>query len=87
MLTWLILLPVLGAAVVALIPRSRKDLHLPLGIALSTLPLALAGYLYWVFEPVAGYQFQVNHPWYEPWGISWNCSNRAPKLSKSTATA
>jgi NADH-quinone oxidoreductase subunit M len=71
-LTWLILLPVLSAVVVALIPRRLRELHLPLGIALSVLPLALAGYLFWVFEPVAGYQFTVDVPWYEPWGISWS---------------
>jgi NADH-quinone oxidoreductase subunit M len=72
MLTWLILLPVLGAVVVGLMPRRRTELHLPLGIALSALPLALALYVFWVFEPVAGYQLTESHPWYEPWGIGWN---------------
>jgi len=72
MLTWLILLPVVGAAVIALIPRRRTELHLPLGIALSILPLALALYVFGVFEPVAGYQFTELHPWYEPWSIAWN---------------
>ena len=72
MLTWLILLPVVGAIVVGLLPRRRTELHLPLGITLSILPLALAIYLFAVFEPVAGYQFTELHPWYEPWGIAWN---------------
>jgi NADH-quinone oxidoreductase subunit M len=72
MLTWLILLPVIAAAIVALVPRRVKELHLPLGIALSVLPLALAGYVFWVFEPVAGYQFVEQATWYEPWGISWS---------------
>jgi len=72
MLTWLILLPVLSAAVVALVPSKRKELHLPLGLALSALPLALAGYLFWVFEPVAGFQFRVETPWIEAWGVSWS---------------
>jgi NADH-quinone oxidoreductase subunit M len=72
MLTWLVLLPVLGAIVVGLVPRARRELHLPLGITLSVLPLALAGYLFWVFEPVAGYQFTEHHVWYEPWGIAWS---------------
>jgi NADH-quinone oxidoreductase subunit M len=72
MLTWLILLPVVGAIVVLLIPRARKELHLPLGIALSVLPLALALYVFAVFEPVAGYQFTEFQSWYEPWGIAWN---------------
>ena len=71
MLTWLILLPVVAAGVVALVPARRKEIHLPLGIALSVLPLALAGYLFWIFEPAPGYQFVEQATWYEPWGISW----------------
>lgn len=72
MLTWLILLPVLGAVAIGLTPRARRELHLPLGIALSILPLALAIYVFGVFEPVAGYQFTEYHTWYAPWGIAWN---------------
>jgi NADH-quinone oxidoreductase subunit M len=71
-LTWLILLPVIGALVVLAIPGRRKELHLPLGIALSVLPLALAIYVFAVFEPVAGYQMTELQSWYEPWGISWS---------------
>jgi NADH:ubiquinone oxidoreductase subunit 4 (subunit M) len=63
-LTWLILLPVLGAVVVGLTPRARKELHLPLAIAVSVLPLALALYVFTVFEPVAGYQFTEFQAWY-----------------------
>ena len=72
MLTWLILLPVLGAIVVGLTPRARKELHLPLGIAITVLPLGLALYVFYVFEPVAGYQFTEFQSWYEPWGIAWS---------------
>jgi NADH:ubiquinone oxidoreductase subunit 4 (subunit M) len=54
MLTALILAPALAAIVIALIPSRRAEVHLPLGIALSIVPLGLAGYLFWVFEPVAG---------------------------------
>ena len=72
MLTWLILLPVLGAVVVGVTPRARKELHLPLGIAISVLPLALALYVFSVFEPVPGYQFTEFQIWYEPWGIAWS---------------
>ena len=72
MLTWLILLPVLGAIVVGLTPRARKELHLPLGLALSVLPLALAIYVFAVFEPQVAMQFTEYHVWYEPWGIAWN---------------
>jgi len=43
MLTWLILLPVIGAVAVALVPARRREVHLPLGLALAVLPVALAG--------------------------------------------
>ncbi len=72
LLTWLILVPIAGALVIMAIPREREELHLPLGIALSALPLALAGYLFYAFEPVPGFQFTESVPWYEPWGISWS---------------
>ncbi len=72
MLTWLILLPVIGAIVVWATPRERKELHVPLGIAISVLPLALAIYVFTVFEPQAAMQFTEYRIWYEPWGIAWN---------------
>ncbi len=71
MLTWLILLPVLAAIIVSLVPSRRSELHLSLGIALAVLPLALAGYVFWAFEPVSGYQFIEDVTWYAPWGIGW----------------
>jgi NADH-quinone oxidoreductase subunit M len=70
-LTWLVLLPALAAIVVLLIPRRRAELILPTGVMLATLPLALAGYVFVVFEPVAGYQFVERASWYADWGISW----------------
>jgi NADH-quinone oxidoreductase subunit M len=72
MLTALILVPVVGAIVVLVIPARRRELHLPLGVALSMIPLAIAGYLFWVFQPEAGFQFAVDEVWYAPWGISWS---------------
>ena len=71
MLTALVLLPVVGAVVMMLVPGRRKELHLPLGVALSVMPLALAGFLFWIFEPAAGQQFVTLAPWYEPWGLNW----------------
>ena len=72
MLTWLVLLPVLGALVVLLTPAARRELHIPMGIALSILPLGLALYVFAVFEPQVQMQFTEFHSWYEPWGIAWN---------------
>ncbi len=71
MLTWLVVLPLLAAMTVMLVPRRRTELLLPLGTALSILPLGLAGYLFFAFQSVAGYQFVERATWYEPWGISW----------------
>jgi NADH-quinone oxidoreductase subunit M len=72
MLTWLVLLPVVGAVVVLLTPAARRELHLPLGVALSVLPLGLALYMFTAFQPQAAMQFVEFRSWYEPWGIAWN---------------
>lgn len=72
MLTALVLLPVAAAIIVALVPSRRREIHLSLGIALAVMPLALAGYLFWVFEPSAGFQYVDRATWYEPWGIDWH---------------
>ena len=72
MLTALILLPALGAVLVALVPSKRKELLLPLGIAVSIAPLALAGALFAGFGVGrAGFQAIERTLIYEPWGFSW----------------
>lgn len=71
MLTWLIALPVAGAIAVACIPARRRELHLPVGIAVSMAPLALATYLFSVFRSEAGFQFTETFMWYESWGVGW----------------
>jgi NADH-quinone oxidoreductase subunit M len=72
MLTWLIALPALAALMVLLIPGSRRELHLPVGVALSLLPVGLAGYLAVAFETgTSKFQFAESAVWYEPWGIDW----------------
>jgi NADH-quinone oxidoreductase subunit M len=72
-LTVLILIPFASAVIVALLPSRRKELFLPVGIALSMLPVVLAIYLFVVFKSgVAGFQFVEDYTWYAPWGISWH---------------
>ena len=71
MLTALVLIPAVGALVVALVPSRRREIHLPLGVAVSALPLALAGYIFWIFEPASGQQLVELAPWIERWGINW----------------
>jgi NADH-quinone oxidoreductase subunit M len=69
----MILLPVVGAAVVGLVPKRRSELIYPLALVVSFLPLAIVGYVLWEFEVGApGYQFTQQVLWYEPWGVSWN---------------
>jgi NADH-quinone oxidoreductase subunit M len=71
-LTALVLLPVVGAVIVLLVPSRRREIHLPLGVAISVLPLALAGYVFADFEPQPGMQMVVKASWYEPWDINWH---------------
>ena len=69
----LVILPAAGAVVVALLPSRRTELILPVAAALSLLPLAVAGYLLYVFEVGnGGFQLTERVLWFEPWGISWN---------------
>lgn len=57
-LAWLVVLPLAGAAVVALLPARRPELVLPVSIAVSMAPLVVAGYLVWEFVPgTAAFQF------------------------------
>ena len=72
LLSGLIVLPLLAAAAVAAIPKRRRELIMPVGIGLSMLPIALAGYLFVAFEKVADFQFVERAVWYEPWGVSWH---------------
>ena len=70
----LVLLPAVGAIVVGLLPKSRRELILPITTAISMLPLAVALYILWEFSAADGatFQFSENVTWYEPWGIGWN---------------
>ncbi len=71
-LTSLIVAPLLGAVVVALVPSRRSEVHLPLGIALSMIPVALAGWLFVAFEKTAGFQFAEFTEIYSGWGVNWH---------------
>ncbi len=71
-LTWLVVLPVLGAVVVALIPRGRDELIRPLGLALTIPALAVAGWVAFNFEVGDPFfQFTVDHTLSEELGIGW----------------
>ena len=73
MLTLLVLTPLLGAVVISLIPSRRRELLLPLGMALSVAPLGVAGAVFFSFEKgEASFQMVEKMVWWEPWGISWH---------------
>lgn len=73
MLSWLVITPLIAAVAVALIPKRRSELILPVGFGLSFVPLSIAGYVFWAFEShEAGFQFVEQAVWYERWGISWH---------------
>jgi NADH-quinone oxidoreductase subunit M len=84
----LILTPIAAAIVIALVPNRRAELHLPLGITLSMVPLALAGWLFFAFDKgVSEYQFVHDSPWYEPWGMSWHVGVDGISLALIALTA
>ena len=73
LLSMLILVPMIGAAVVALSPKSRHEIVTTLGLGVSGATLALAVWLMTNFDKAeAGYQFTSKHEWISQFGVSWN---------------
>ncbi len=68
----LILTPILGAIAVALVPNRRSELHLPLGVAISLIPVGLAAWLFIAFEKIPGFQFTEMATIYSGWGVNWH---------------
>ncbi|NIO58505.1 MAG: NADH-quinone oxidoreductase subunit M, partial [Acidobacteria bacterium] len=74
-LATLVVVPIVGAAIVALLPNRRPELVMPITVGWTLLPLALAIYLLVEFDmgaPGSEFQFAERVLFYEPWGISWN---------------
>ena len=72
-LTMLIVIPAVGAALTALSPRRRPELVRLVGLLASVLTGALSIWLLVEFDTDdAGFQFVSRHPWIEAWGISWH---------------
>jgi NADH-quinone oxidoreductase subunit M len=71
-LTLLVATPIVAAIVVGLLPARRSELALPVGIGLSAIPLALAGWLFFEFTATGGFQFTEFATIYEPLGVAWN---------------
>ncbi|MEZ5174755.1 MAG: NADH-quinone oxidoreductase subunit M [Acidimicrobiia bacterium] len=71
-LSMLIALPFFGAVVVALIPKQRQEVVLPVAFGVSLAPLAVALYLVATYSiSEAGFQFSESIVLSERFGISW----------------
>ena len=72
-LTALVVIPAVGALMLALTPRSRPELSRLVGVGMSLITGAMSVYLMTQFvidEP--GFQQTSRHAWVESFGISWN---------------
>ncbi|MGE3621985.1 MAG: NuoM family protein [Acidimicrobiia bacterium] len=73
LLTAAIVLPFVGAAAVALVPRGRAELHRLLALVFSVATGALTVYLLAAFATGEGaFQFETNRQWVADLGISWH---------------
>ncbi len=72
-LTAAIVVPFIGAVVVALVPKARAELHRLVALLFSLGTGAVTLWLMAAFETSeAGFQFEVNRTWISDFGISWH---------------
>jgi NADH-quinone oxidoreductase subunit M len=72
-LTMLVLVPAIGALVVALLPKSRPEYVKLTGLIATVGTAALTLWVLYAFKSgEAGYQFESIQPWIKPWGIGWH---------------
>jgi NADH-quinone oxidoreductase subunit M len=72
LLTTLVVLPAVGAALVVAVPRTRPELVKIIGLTVSLAVLVTAGYTLYQFQTgTPAFQFLSHHVWIKEWGISW----------------
>lgn len=72
-LSALVVLPAIGALLVAVVPKARAELLRGIALMATVGTAALGVYLLAAFETgEAGYQFEVNRSWVSDFGISWH---------------
>ena len=71
LLSILVLAPLAGAVLIALLPRSAVTLHKGLGLAISSAIFLVSLSLVRGFQPTAAMQFVENHAWLPGYGISY----------------
>ena len=73
LLTVLLVLPVVGALVVATLPQRENSLAKGVGLMFGVLEFLISLGLIAGFDPaVAGYQFETNVPWISEFGINYH---------------
>ena len=73
LLSMLIVVPLVGAILTMLIPKTRTEIAKIFGLVFSGATLALCIWLMTNFKSgEAGYQFASKHEWISQFGISWN---------------
>ncbi len=71
-LGWLVLLPALGALLLAFVPRESVRLQKTIALLLSTVVFVVSLGLLRGFHPVPGMQFEVNRSWIPSFGIQYH---------------
>ncbi len=72
-LTAIVLVPLVGAAVVAAIPKGRAELHRLVALLFAVGSGAISLWVLAAFDGHdSGFQFQVNRNWVADFGISWH---------------
>ena len=73
MLNVVLFLPLLGIALLMLVPTDRPTVTRQLTLWLMIVQLALTAWLYWHFSSsVDGLQFETRLPWIAAWGVSYH---------------
>lgn len=71
-LSVLVLTPMAAAVLVMVIPKDRLNLAVPVGMALSSIPLALSVWLFTAFENISSPQFGDRRALIDGIGVNWH---------------
>jgi NADH-quinone oxidoreductase subunit M len=71
-LNWVLFLPLVGVALLAVVPAANGKLVRAVSLAVMIVQLALTAWLYTRFDPsVGGLQFETRLPWIAAWGVNY----------------
>src|SRR5829696_7950368 len=73
LLTWITLIPLVGAALVMLVPKEEEAIHRGIGLTISLITFAVSLLILGDFDGAkAGFQLEVNKVWVESLGINFH---------------